>query len=201
MQTKMVIFFLSIICLATSCAPAYVGGAGVTALGAAQERRIGSAAEDSAIWAKIKNAYFQYDVDRIFTPIDVKVTEGRVLLNGTVTDNDAKLEAIRLAWSVKGVKEVINEIRVKKGHNFDIKQYAQDSFITSQIRGKLLIEKNLRSINYTLDTIDGVVYILGIAQSESELAIVTDIARSVQGVKNVKNYARTKDHNLRNEGK
>lgn len=192
------IFIFTFLVLSSSCTPATIGSGGGVVLSAAQERSFSDAAQDSKIWTKIKNAFFQSDVNRIFTPITVKVSEGRVLLNGKVPDADAKIEAIRLSWSIDGVKEVISEIKINdKNNHFSIRQYAADSFITSQIKSKLLIEKDLRSINYTIDTIDQIVYILGIAQDEAELDRVTEISRTVRGVKQVLNYARVKNHHLR----
>lgn len=192
------IFILTLSIFASSCTPATIGSGGGVVFSAAQERSISDAATDTKIWTKIKNAFFQSDVNRIFTPITIKVSEGRVLLNGKVPDADAKIEAIKLSWSVEGVKEVISEIKINdKNNNFSLRQYAADSFITSQIKSKLLIEKDLHSINYTIDTIDQIVYILGIAQDEEELDRVTEIARTVRGVKQVLNYARVKNHHLR----
>ena len=45
--------------------------------------------------------------------VDVDVREGVVTLSGTVQNDAAKAEAEDLAWSVDGVKKVVNELQVR----------------------------------------------------------------------------------------
>ena len=48
--------------------------------------------------ASIKNKYFDTS-DKIFFNVDVEVSQGRVLLTGTVENSDLRIESTRLAWS------------------------------------------------------------------------------------------------------
>jgi hyperosmotically inducible protein len=52
------------------------------------------------------------DPDVRRTDIDIDVEEGTVTLSGVVEDEEARKEAIRIAKSVEGVKEVRNELRL-----------------------------------------------------------------------------------------
>ncbi|MDP5370565.1 MAG: BON domain-containing protein, partial [Pseudomonadota bacterium] len=70
--------------------------------------------------------------------------------------------------------------------------YAQDSWITTQLKSKLLFGDDIRSLNYSLKTVGGVAYILGVAQSKEELDKVLDIASKTSGVTKVVNYTRVR---------
>jgi osmotically-inducible protein OsmY len=99
------------------------------------------------------------------------------------------LDAVRLVWKAKGVKEVIDEIRVtpKEG---DIGDYTRDAWITTKLKSQMLFDKNIASRNYNIKTVGAVVYIMGIAQNQQELNRVTDYARNMSSVVKVISYAR-----------
>jgi osmotically-inducible protein OsmY len=78
----------------------------------AQERSTGARVDDNAIAMKINNAFVQKDFEQLFANIDTEISEGRVLIAGTVNNPDLRVEAERMVWEVPGVKEVINEIQV-----------------------------------------------------------------------------------------
>lgn len=189
MQKK--ISVLAIGLLLSGCMPAAIGGVTTTGYHVAQERTLGSAVDDTTIYAEIKSKYIQRDVNELFHAISVEVEEGRVLLTGSVKTPDMRVEAVRLAWQPQGVKEVINEIQVAE--TYSLKQYARDAYISNQVRGKLLFSKNVYSINYTIDTVNGIVYIMGIARDQDELERVTRIAKKIKGAKEVINHAQLKD--------
>ena len=103
--------------------------------------------------------------DAVSEDVEIEVVEGRVLLTGSVKKNQHRMDAIKLAWKVLGVREVINEIDVTdKG---GIKRYLIDVKIKTQIRYKILADKNISSINYNFEAVNGTVYIIGIAQKKS----------------------------------
>jgi hypothetical protein len=122
--------------------------------------------------------------------VHVSVSEGRVLLTGAVVKDETKEEAAQLAWKASGVREVINELQV--GSN-GITDYARDSWISTSIRSRLLVEKNVRSVNYNIEAVNGVVYLLGIAQDKTELDKVTYIASTTKYVKQVVSHVIMRD--------
>ncbi len=180
----------------SACGATIGAGAGVAGYTAAQERTVGNAVDDTTITAKINSLYVQEDVNNLFNRVDVQVYEGRVLLTGRVHEPEHRKQAAQKAWQVSGVKEVINEIEVSK-EVISPKIVAQDSWITTQVKAKLLADKQVRSINYNIDTVAGVVYIIGIAQDEAEMRQAMEVARHVKGVKKVVNHVRLKDSPLR----
>jgi len=122
--------------------------------------------------------------------------EGRVMLTGSVQGEQYKTQASELTWNVRGVKEVINEIEVDKK---ELSDRAKDMFIASTVRSKLLLEKDLRSINYVVDVNHGIVFLLGIAQDNNELSRALKIASMVKGVQKVVNHVIIKDDPRRNK--
>ena len=165
-------------------------GAGATL---SKEKTVGSSLDDSNIWTKIKAAFLQHhkEVEGILSNISVEVSEGRVLLTGHVASADERLKVLKIVWEQAGVREVINEIRITDQDN-TVSNYAQDVWITTQVKSKMLANKEIRSINYNVETVDSIVYILGVARSEEELAQVINEAESVKKVTKVVNYIKVK---------
>jgi len=175
----------------TGCWPLVLGGAAETAVVAAQERSVGNAVDDAGILLQIKSKYTQQDVNDLLVNVEIKVVEGRVLLTGNVDKPETAVEAVRLAWLVPGVREVMNEIQVNDKTGF--KDYALDVWISTQVRTRLLVAKNIRSVNYSVLTVNGVVYLMGIAQDQAELERATYVASTTSYVKQVVSHVRLKD--------
>ena len=108
------------------------------------------------------------------------------MLTGTVENVDLKIEATRIAWGVKGVQTVINEIQISNSDN--ILNYADDLVISTKVKGKLILNENINSLNYSVETVNKLVYIIGIAQNKSERDLVINITKEVYGVEEVIDY-------------
>ncbi|MDC0032834.1 BON domain-containing protein [Pelagibacteraceae bacterium] len=188
---------LSILLIYTGCAQVAVGGISKSVLVAKEERTVGTFIDDTVIAARLKNLYFNNN-EKIFFNVDVEVNEGRVLLTGTVETSDIRIEATKLAWGISDVVTVINEIQISDNDN--ILDYADDLVITTKINAKLLINKEINNLNYNIDTVNKIVYVIGIAQNKNELANVIDIINNVYGVKEVINYVRLKEDAIQNAG-
>lgn len=197
------IFIISALFFLSNCTtPLFlIGGGAAVGTTVAQERSVGNTVDDLATWTRIKNAFLiDKDNQHLFPKIKVKVIEGRVLLTGTLTDPDDRVSALRIVWSQRGVNEVINEINIdSSSDNFDIKNYTKDTWITTQAKSKILLTKNVKSINYSIDTVNQIVYVMGIAEDQEELSEVTRILGTIKGVSKVVSYVRMKDSNLRKE--
>ena len=188
---------LSILLIFTGCAQVAVGGISKGVLVAKEERTVGRFIDDTVIAARLKNLYFNNN-EKIFFNVDVEVNEGRVLLTGTVETSDIRIEATKLAWGISDVVTVINEIQISDNDN--ILDYADDLVISTKINAKLLINKEINNLNYNIDTVNKIVYVIGIAQNKNELANVIDIINNVYGVKEVINYVRLKEDAIQNAG-
>ena len=164
-----------------------VGAGASTGVAAAQEGGIKGAVTDTAIRLQIHDLWFKKSVD-MYAHLDMTVKEGRVLITGNVPSPDMRVDAVRLAWQADGVRQVINEIRV--ADSAGIKGFVTDSWVTGSLDTRLMLDKEVQSINYTIDTYGGTVYLMGIAQDQTELDRVIDHARNTKYVENVVNYVR-----------
>jgi osmotically-inducible protein OsmY len=169
------------------CPLAIVGGivaAGGAGYAADQERGVNGTANDFAIKTDVEAAWAKAGPD---FPPDFNVTayEGRTLLTGRAATPQIRAEAADIASRVPGVRAVYNEIEVAPDEGpWDS---AKDAWITTQVRSDLVFS-NIRSVNYTVETVDHSVYLIGSARSEAELDHATDLARNVPGVRRVVSY-------------
>ena len=65
----------------------------------------------------------------------------------------------------------------------------------TKINAKLLLDKDILNLNYSVEVVNGIVYLIGIAQNKEELESVINISENTYGVENVINYVRLKDIN------
>ncbi len=185
--------FSALLLSQTSCVPlAVVGGAGAVGYTAAEERSVGTAIDDAGVEARINGKFLAQPNRKSFTHINTDSNEGRVLLTGSVPDQTTKMQATNLAWQVAGVKNVMNELKLQNKPKFSPAQYASDAWISTQLESRILFAEGVKSINYSIETIEGVVYLMGIAQSREELGTVTQIASEIPGVQKVVSYVRIK---------
>lgn len=170
-----------------STAGVAVGAGATVGIAAAKEGGLKRAFNDTKIRAQITDNWFSHDVE-MFRRLSLTVTEGRVLVTGVVPNPDMRVDAIRLAWQAKGVEQVINEVQVDDGEG--VKGYARDSWITAKLRTKLTLDRQIQSINYTVETVGGTVYLMGVAQDDTERQRVIDHARDTGYVREVVSYVR-----------
>ena len=65
--------------------------------------------------------------------------------------------------------------------------YLDDSVITSKVKAKLLEDKEVSGLAVNVETFKGVVQLSGFVKSEAERQKAVQLARSVGGVKDIKN--------------
>ena len=70
----------------------------------------------------------------------------------------------------------------------------RDTWISAQLKTRLVLDLAVLHINYDIETVNGVVQLLGIAQDEEELALVRAHSRDIPGVRRVANHVIVKDH-------
>ena len=186
------IFGLVFLSIVYSCSPAGIlaSGGATTMVVAEGDKSLGAAVDDATIKLNISRKLLISE-NKLFINIDTSVVEGMVLLTGVVKNQESRIEAVKIVWEVGGVKEVINEIEI--GDKASIKEYANDVWITTQIKALAVREIGLRFISYNVETIRGKVYLAGITSRPEQLKALVDIANSVKGVKEVVNYVVVKE--------
>jgi osmotically-inducible protein OsmY len=154
-----------------------------------EERGPAAAIDDNKIALTINKLWLDKDW-HLFRDVNTSVTEGRVLLTGSVDKPEDELEAVRLAWQADGVRSVIDEIQVT--NQGGVVDYARDAWISTQLRTDLMFDKKIRAVNYSVVTVNGVIYLMGLAQNQDEIDRVMDYARAIRYVRDVVSHVLVK---------
>jgi len=193
-MTKITSLFLTILIILFEygCSPGAIlaSGGASTMVMAEDDRSAGDVIDDATIKIKIASKFIASE-QNLFMNLDTSVIEGRVLLTGIVEDQEARIEAVRRVWEVAGVQEVMNEIQI--GGKTTIKEYANDVWITAQIKAVTTKNIGLRSLSYNFETIRGKVYVAGITSRKEQLDTVIESIESIRGVKEIVNYVVLKE--------
>lgn len=174
----------------SACVPAVIGGGAAVGVAATKEKGVTGAWTDTKISTEIKLKLYQKDPD-LHRLVSVNVQNGEVLLTGALPTEEMHLDAVKIAWEPQGVKQVIDNIGKSEGATLGT--YAKDTWITTQLKSTLMFDSDIQSRNYSIKTVSGQVYLMGIAQDEAELDKVVNHARNTTGVIKVVSYVRMKD--------
>ena len=169
-----------------SCAAPIIGGVGAVAISSsAQEKGFGTSINDKVIYLKLRNAIYEWN-SPVSQKISISVDGGSVLVTGQLKNIDTKINLTKVIWEVNGVKEVNNKVQISETSNF--KNIAKDLASLGEIRARLMASKKLNSLNFSIDVVNNIAYISGIASSEEEISIVTQIAQQARFIEEVQNF-------------
>ena len=181
MRNLFLIFLLSI--LLNSCVGASSGGIFGTGVSVALDPRTLGTQIDDSIMQKNLQARLTLNNKKYLIKISVKVLDGRIFLGGKVEAPEEKLKITKMAWETKGARSVKNNIIIKQ--KFSFKNTAIDILITSQLRTALILNKNVKSANFNIDTINQKTYVFGIAHSEEEKKEIIQEAKQIVDLKEI----------------
>ncbi|MEC8216166.1 MAG: BON domain-containing protein [Pseudomonadota bacterium] len=171
--------------LFSGCAPAVIGVGTAAVAASSTEKGLSTSVSDGVIFTKIQDNFLQTDAS-LPTVVDVTVNDGAVLLTGKVKTPEEKVLATKLTWEIRGVREVVNELQVTDKSS--IKDIAKDLAASAQLRGKLIADGSVSSLNFSIDVVNGTVYLSGVAADAEEMNRVVGHARELRFVQQVVNY-------------
>ena len=183
MINKNLFFLLILLVLLNSCSGTSSRGLFGTGVSVAIDPRSLGTQIDDSIMEKNLITRLTMEEKKYFLSIKTKVLDGRIFITGKVDNPEEKLKITKIAWETSGVRSVRNDIKIREKFNF--KQSAKDTLITSQLRAALIVNKNIKSNNYQIDTYKKNIYIYGIARNRDELEIVVDEANSILDVNKI----------------
>ena len=170
---------------------------------------------DTAITAELKGKITESDLlDN--TDISVDTDHNVVTLSGEVATADQKAHAEELAKNTTGVLSVNNKLAInpdkskgltdkageitdkagdktKEGYN-ETKGTLSNARITSEVKLKFAADDTVKALNIDVDTANGVVSLNGTVNSKAELHKAIQLAKSVDGVKQVKSNLTIAQH-------
>ena len=182
------LLLLIIILNLQSCASPIIGGVGAIAFSSsAQEKGLGTSINDKVIYVRLRNAIHDWNTS-VSQKVSISVDNGSILVTGQLENINTKIDLTKRIWDVNGVKEVNNQVQISKISN--LKNIAKDLASLGEIRAKLMASKELNSLNFSVDVVNNIAYISGIASNDKEIAIVTQIAQEARFITEVQNFVK-----------
>ena len=184
-QLSTILLLLLAISGLSGCATAVIGVGTAAVAASTTEKGLTTSVNDAAIVTKIKDQFIQSNFSLV-TAVDVSVNDGSVLMTGKVKTPEEKVEATRIAWEIKDVREVVNELQVSDTSS--LKDLAKDLAASATLRGKLIADTGVSSLNFNIDVVNGTIYLSGIAADAAEMNRVVAHAQEVRFTRKVVNY-------------
>ncbi|MFZ8924292.1 MAG: BON domain-containing protein [Candidatus Puniceispirillaceae bacterium] len=169
----------------SGCASAVIGVGTAAVAASTTEKGLSTSVADTQIHAKLTDRFVKTDFSLV-TAVDIAVNDGAVLMTGKVKTPEEKILATRLAWEIFGVREVVNELQVTDTSS--IKDIAKDLAASATLRTKLITDGNISSLNFSIDVVNGTVYLSGVAANAEEMNRVVAHARDIRFTQQVVNY-------------
>ena len=169
----------------SGCVNAAIGIGTAAVAASTTEKGLSTSVSDSVIQAKLSDSFIQTS-QSLFLNVETSVNNGSVLLTGKLKTQDEKITATRLSWEIKGVREVINEIQLSGTSS--LKSSAKDLAASAQLRAALIRDPEISSLNFSIDVVNGVVYLSGVAENEQERERVVAHAQELRFAKQVVSY-------------
>ncbi len=146
---------------------------------------IGTDIDDSVVTSSVKAALLG-DPDIKSFDFKVETRKGEVLLSGFV-DNQMQLDRATAATrTVSGVKSVQNNV-ILKGKATTVGKKVDAGIITSKVKAALLSDQYVKSMDIAVVTRDDEVLLSGFVESRAQMDRAIEIARSIEGVRMVRN--------------
>ena len=82
---------------------------------------------------------------------------------------------------------------IEVGDKTSLKEYSQDLWINTQVRGVAAKTLGLRALSFNFETIKGKVFIAGITSREKQLEQLIESIKNIKGVKEIVNYVILKE--------
>ena len=169
----------------SGCVNAAIGIGTAAVAASTTEKGLSTSVSDSVIQAKLSDSFIQTS-QSLFLNVETSVNNGSVLLTGKLKTQDEKITATRLSWEIKGVREVINEIQLFGTSS--LKSSAKDLAASAQLRAALIRDPEISSLNFSIDVVNGIVYLSGVAETEQERERVVAHAQELRFAKQVVSY-------------
>ncbi|MEY3182637.1 MAG: hypothetical protein RLZ35_622 [Pseudomonadota bacterium] len=174
--------FTSMALLSSCCAPLFVSGAATGAVMVSDRRTSGTIVDDKGIEIKAFHALSSNSALWKEAHITAVSYNNVLLLVGQAPTEALKLDAEHAVDGIPKVRTVYNEITVEKP--ISIKQRGQDTWISTQMKARLVSSKNIHPTQVKVITENGTLYLMGLLTPAEEEQVI-DIAKSIKGVNSI----------------
>ena len=135
--------------------------------------------EDTYLMSKIVSKITLMKLSN-FSNITVSVTNGKVLLAGNIENHEKRLELTKKVWWIDGVEEVYNELEI--GSPISFSEKTEDFIFEATIEKRLLFEPGIYTNNYSVDVVNGNVYVMGISSDIEEKTKVENFLNKMNDI-------------------
>ena len=136
--------------------------------------------EDTYLMSKIVSKITLMKLSN-FSNITVSVNNRKVLLAGNIENQEKRLELTKKVWWIDGVEEVYNELEI--GPPISFSEKTEDFIFEAKIEKRLLFEPGIFSNNYSVDVVNGNVYVMGISSDIEEKTKVENFLNNMNDIK------------------
>jgi hyperosmotically inducible protein len=184
---------------ATGCSTVVVGAAKMIK----EDRLTDDQVTDTKIGVSLLSGLADKGKNLVFD-VNADVWELRVMLTGTVTDAKTRQNLVQMARSDNRIKTIYDEIQVVSNDEQARRRNAgkkkdepkkdgadrviNDLWVETKISAKLILNRDVISVNYRWRSVRNIIYLIGRAQSKAELKTVLALIRATEGVLQVKSF-------------
>jgi len=169
----------TIACMNSACIPgAIIGGATMGTNAAFDHRPVGQQLDDKTIATTI-DGRLMAEKDMPSRWVSVEVINTVVTMTGFLPTAEHVDRAVYICQTTKGVTQVRNELEVGTP---SMGSLMSDSWVTTQVKTRLLGDKSVNGSSFHVETVNGRVYLQGVAISEEEVRSAIEITRTTRGV-------------------
>ncbi len=182
------------VCLAaalafTGCAPTVTSLAVDGAYTASEERTMDDVIDDNGIKLKLNKLLLDERLG-LFKDVGTVVYRRHVYLLGDVEKAEDKVRAGEIARIPEKVSGVTNDIQVTDEGG--VGALVDDIYIEKVIQADYLFDSEIDSSNFRVRSVNGVVYLIGLAESQAELDKAVAIVDARDDVRRIVNYVKVK---------
>ena len=167
----------------SSCyAPALVAGAGTGAIMATDRRTSGTIVDDKTI--EVKALHILSNNKELWKKGHITAISYNnvLLLVGQAPTEALKAKAAQLVEDIPKVRTVYNEITV--GPPISYKERSKDTWITTQMKTRLLSSRTVQPMQVKVITENGILYLMGLLTEREEDEVIR-LAKQIKGVKSI----------------
>jgi len=154
---------------------------------ASEERSVDDVVDDNGIKIELNKLLLDEGLG-LFKDVSTVVYRRHVYLLGDVEKPADKKRAGELARKPEKVAGVTNAIQVTSAG--DIRDVVDDIYIEKAIQADFLFDSDIDSANFRVRSVNGVVYLIGLAESPAELTKALTIVQARHDVRRIVNYVK-----------
>lgn len=168
--------------LLQGCIAAAAGGAATGAVVVTDRRTAGTVMDDKTAEFKAVHALSLNKPLWKQCHITAVSYNNVLLLVGQTSTEEFKREAEEAVSTIPKIRRIHNELTIDSPSSLATRSH--DSWVTTQIKAKLMGRKEISATRIKVITEDNIVYLMGLVTREEE-EIATEIARAIDGVEKV----------------